>query len=165
MCKCQHVQPTVLLETWWYYPSNAILSYATRKKSHGTKLGRCGMTVILFLVRNLGTDSTVNRCKSQIMQQFDKVQILSKWSELTQVSKFIDSACCFWWHAPLQDAHCHLFCLLIHVSSVQYLSERSHCFWSWKTVSTVSSPKATLKIFKVCVHLTQFKVKLDVDKP
>ena len=31
--------------------------------------------------------------------------------------------------------------------------------------SIVSAPKATLKIFKVCVHLNQFKVKLDVDKP
>jgi len=36
------------------------------------------MTVILFLVRNLGTDSTVNRCKSQIMQQFDTVHIVSQ---------------------------------------------------------------------------------------
>lgn len=84
-CECQHVQPTVLLESWWYHPSNAILgyaTYATRKKSHGTKwgqLGRCGITVILFLVRNLGTDSTVNRCKSQIMQQSDTVQIVSQY--------------------------------------------------------------------------------------
>jgi len=96
---------------------------------------------------------------------------LSKLSELTQVSKFIDSDCCFWWHALLWDAHCYLSCLLIHVLSVQHLSERSHCFWSWKTIKKLvffplsALQKLLKKIFNVCVDLTQFKVKLDVDTP